>query len=262
MLLRFERQAQVVTIEADGLTHIGDEADDEGQLRWHWDRLEACTERSRDPLVEYVRILLSRTRSGGPELLRRNRMPKSTLDPTARQLAFLARLTEAEQRLKNACSGLGRAAVSSEPVVGNWSVKDIVGHIIAWNATLRLAIQAILDDEPPGRAPRIDPANGFDKWNQAHVARMRHWTWQRMRVELDRDCREAEGLILRLGPSEFRRRGVTPWKLPKAGTILTPTGADTESVQTLIAYHWRHMHEHARQIERWRQRQAPRKLPG
>jgi hypothetical protein len=187
---------------------------------------------------------------------------KSKPDLTARQLTFLRRLVEAEQRLRTACSDLSLTTLDTEPVVGSWTTKDVVGHVISWNTALRLAIQAVLDNQPPGYGPRIDPANGFDEWNQAHIARMRRWTWRRMEAALARDYREAEALILRLQPGDFRRRGVTPWKQPAQGTIATPTAADTETVETLISYHWRHAHEHARQIEQWRKGRARRQLAG
>ncbi|HEX6269874.1 MAG TPA: DinB family protein [Anaerolineales bacterium] len=168
---------------------------------------------------------------------------------TARQYRFLQRLTEARDRLLDAIAGLDETMLTTENVVDGWSVKDMLGHIVSWNDEFRASIQGILEGKHLGYEYRISEADDFGQWNKHQVAGKRNWSWQRIRTDFDRDYREAFELIGRLQPSDFRKRGVTPWK--RAAVDKPP---ETESVETLVTYHWRHINQHARMIERWRRR--------
>jgi hypothetical protein len=57
------------------------------------------------------------------------------------------------------------------PFVGEWSLKDIVGHVASWEAEVVSAIRELRD----GRRPAVldfDEAN-LDTWNRDHVERKR-----------------------------------------------------------------------------------------
>jgi hypothetical protein len=74
--------------------------------------------------------------------------------------------------------------------------------------------------------------------------------------EVAQDHAEAAALVRRLSPADLRRRGVTPWK-PAAFTRPDAlTKEDTDSVETLLTFHWRHINQHCRQLERWRKRRS------
>jgi hypothetical protein len=59
-------------------------------------------------------------------------------------------------------------------------------------------------------------------------------------------------LIDSLAPEDYRRRGVTPWKARPAEGNKEPAKEDTDTVETLVTFHWRHMNQHIGEIERWR----------
>jgi hypothetical protein len=186
-------------------------------------------------------------------------MSKTSRTQIPRQTFFLQRLTEAQDRLLNAIADLDEATLTTECVVGDWTVKDILGHIVSWNDEFRANIKAILQGKHPGYEHRISGENDFDEWNQHWASQKHNWTWRRIRADLDRDYREASQLILRLQPEGFRKRGVTPWKRAAVEKPAVPTPADTESVATLVTYHWRHINMHARILEKWRKRRANRR---
>jgi hypothetical protein len=140
----------------------------------------------------------------------------------------------------------------SEPVVGDWTVKDILGHIVSWNEEFRREIQVILQGEHPGYALLISGEEDFAAWNQVWIVQKRNWSWERIRADLVRDFAQAARLILALSPADFRRRGVTPWKRAALERPALPTRADTDSVETLVTFHWRHANQHIRMIERWK----------
>lgn len=58
-----------------------------------------------------------------------------------------------------------------QPFVGEWSVKDIVGHVASWEAEVIAALREIRQ----GRRPHIlDFDEGrHDEWNADHIARKR-----------------------------------------------------------------------------------------
>jgi hypothetical protein len=177
---------------------------------------------------------------------------------TPRQLRFLQRLTEAKARVLDAIAGLDETTLTTEKVVDDWTVKDIFGHIVSWNDEFRANIQAILQGKHPGYEHRISGEDDFSQWNQHEAAGKRNWSWQRIRNDFDRDYREASELIGRLQPADFRKRGVTPWKRAAVEKPAEPGTAETESVETLVTYHWRHINQHTRMIERWRKRRKGR----
>lgn len=183
-------------------------------------------------------------------------MKKSDQTKTPRQIALLQRLASARERLLNSVAGLDPQALCTESVVGDWTIKDILGHIVSWDHEFRADIQMILNGKHPGYEHCISGDDDFHQWNQHWIADKRDWTWQRIRADFDQDYQEAAQLIQRLEPQEFRKRGITPWKRAAVEKPAVPTTADTDSVETLITFHWRHINQHARMIERWRKQRV------
>lgn len=175
---------------------------------------------------------------------------------TTQQGIFLQRLAHAKDRFLNSIAGLDPAALCTEYVIGDWTVKDILGHIVSWNREFRADIKAIVDGKHPGYERCISGEDDFSQWNQHWIALKRNWRWRRMLADFDRDYQEAIQLIMRLEPQDFRKRGVTPWKRAAVEKPAVPTNADADSVETLISFHWRHINQHVRMIEKWRKHRA------
>jgi hypothetical protein len=171
-----------------------------------------------------------------------------------RQATHLRRIADARSRLLQAISGLDEGVLSTEPVVGHWTTKDLFGHIVSWNHEFRTAIRMILQGHHPGYYRCISGEDDFDSWNQRMIERKRNWTWRRMLADFHQDHDSAVRLIGRLASPDFRRQGVTPWKPAAKVGPAAPSTADMDSVETLVSYHWRHMNQHARMIEDWRKR--------
>ncbi|MGI8927261.1 MAG: DinB family protein [Tepidiformaceae bacterium] len=57
------------------------------------------------------------------------------------------------------------------PFVGEWSLKDIVGHIASWEAEFVTGLRDHAEGRPSASAGMDDAA--VDKWNEDHVQRMR-----------------------------------------------------------------------------------------
>jgi len=173
---------------------------------------------------------------------------------TPRQKLYLARLAAAKERLLAAIAGLDEQALTSKPVVGDWAVKDMLGHIVSWDEEFRREIELILAGKHPGYELVISGEDDFAGWNQHWIEEKRGRRWAQMMADVAQDFERAAQLILALSPLDYRQRGVTPWKQAALIRPSVPTREDTDSVDTLITFHWRHSNQHVRMIERWRKR--------
>lgn len=70
-------------------------------------------------------------------------------------------------------------------------------------------------------------------------------------ADVTADYEEARALINSLEPEDYRKRGVTPWKIKPGVVSEEPAKEDTDTVETLVTFHWRHMNQHIGEIERW-----------
>jgi len=173
---------------------------------------------------------------------------------TPRQKIYLERLARAKGRLLTAIAGLDEKALISEPVVGDWTVKDMLGHIVSWDEEFRREIELILAGIHPGYELVISGEDDFAGWNQHWIDEKRDRRWARTMADVAQDFEQAAQLILALSAQDYRQRGVTPWKQAALTHPAAPTREDTDSVDTLVTFHWRHINQHVRMIERWRKR--------
>ncbi len=168
-----------------------------------------------------------------------------------RRVIFLERLGQAYARLYAAIQGVDETLLCTQPVTGDWTVKDLLGHMVYWNQEFRLDIAMILRGEHPGYDHRISGSDDFNDWNQGQYQRKKDLPLETILAEVEEDRREAVALIEGLEPPDYRKRGVTPWKAKPGLVIGEPDPKDTDTVETLVSFHWRHMNQHLREIERW-----------
>ncbi len=78
-------------------------------------------------------------------------------------------LQAARARLLDAIDGLGDDVMLRPGVVGIWSVKDTLGHLVAWEAELVTALSRL--DQYKRKPPQIVEIEDIDEWNdeQYHV---------------------------------------------------------------------------------------------
>ena len=58
-----------------------------------------------------------------------------------------------------------------QPFIGEWSLKDIVGHVASWEAEVLVAIRELNEGQRPSL---LDfPEEQLDRWNWQHVERKR-----------------------------------------------------------------------------------------
>lgn len=100
---------------------------------------------------------------------------KASLTKADKQ-ALAARLADARNELLTMVRSLPAERLETPGAVGDWSVKDVIGHIASWEDRLLTLAQAVLN----GHAAKIEWISGdeaLQAWNHKQYLRKRAWTW-------------------------------------------------------------------------------------
>jgi uncharacterized damage-inducible protein DinB len=126
---------------------------------------------------------------------------------TAKQV-LLHRLTQERATLFHAMAFMPDEELLRRPVIGEWSVKDVLGHVAAWDAEFMRAIQQFLRGEPVAMLAIPD----CDAWN-AHEARLR---WDKTLAEVTEELvatrRQLLGMVAGLPDEVLQRPGPHPYE--------------------------------------------------
>jgi len=163
------------------------------------------------------------------------------------QQSLMNSLERARDSLLTSSEGLDEPA----PVLGDWTFKDIIAHIVSWGDELRSEIREILIDPTPPYSYLISSDRDYDAWNQRQVAAKKSLSLREILAELERDYQETLDLVKRLTTDELHRRGVVPWKIEQLPPPKEVTPANSMSVADLVKIHIHHIEEHAEEIRHW-----------
>jgi hypothetical protein len=169
------------------------------------------------------------------------------------QQRLQVRLERARESLLTSIEGVDEGTVTGTTIFGDWTVKDVLGHIVSWGDELRSEIDEILIDPAPHYGYVISSEGDYEEWNRSQAAQKASSSLREILAELDRDRAETVDLINRLTPDDLKRRGVVPWSIeglpPPPGEV---TPGTSMSVVALLEIHIQHIEEHAEDIGRWR----------
>lgn len=147
---------------------------------------------------------------------------------------FLAQLEADRRRLLQAVEGLSTREMTAAPAVGQWTVKDILGHVAAWEWEAVKAVEQTL----AGRRPDLLDIEDVDDWNAAQVAAWRDRTLDEVLAELHRSRQALVEALGRLDDAQFEAQDA----FPQLGG---------RSLRQLLD--WKHDREHAADLEAWRE---------
>jgi uncharacterized protein (TIGR03083 family) len=157
---------------------------------------------------------------------------------------LLERLGASRDELLRAASDLTEEQLAAPGVVGNWSVRDVVGHVGYWEKVIHDHVRQSFSEGRP-RPLKSDPAE--DAINRRESDRRKSWPWPRVRAEFE-DGRAA--LIERvqgIAEAELSIQVPCPWwgeqRFYSVGEMI-----DEDAVG--------HCREHVQQIVAWRARGA------
>ncbi len=143
--------------------------------------------------------------------------------------------------LDEAVAGLGEADQMEPGVVGSWLIKDVLGHVTAWDS---LVVQ-YLEHWRRGEPPPVRDWDSTDDYNAREVARRQDWTLAQIMAEAVDIRRRLRALIAGVTDEEWatvvtitdRERPLGEWV---AGATSGNDGPST------------HAAEHAAAIRAWR----------
>jgi uncharacterized damage-inducible protein DinB len=153
-------------------------------------------------------------------------------------------LKAARVELRLAIEGLSEKQMIRSDVVGEWSVKDTLAHIVAWDKEICAVVHAFVAQENPVFDYKISGKQGFAKWNAREVEKRRDLSVAQVLAEMEEARRELVELVQGLTDEQLSREVVPPWRRPKT------VGRNVE----ILAEHDR---EHTEQITAWREQVEP-----
>jgi hypothetical protein len=97
------------------------------------------------------------------------------------QGAILRFFREDHRKLKQTISKLSESQILKDIVMGDWSVKDVLAHISAWNWEISKSIDDVLEKKAPWYLNKGETA-----FNVAEVDRRREWSLEKVLDEWEK----------------------------------------------------------------------------
>jgi uncharacterized damage-inducible protein DinB len=120
---------------------------------------------------------------------------------------LLAALQETRGALLAVTSLVPSGERIARPLTGEWSLKDVLGHIADWEWWVLDAVQQMAE----GRAPRVESYESIQTWNEAHAAARQMQPWATVWQDF-RSGRRALWAVLRgMSQAELETRYPAPW---------------------------------------------------
>jgi len=94
-------------------------------------------------------------------------------------------LAAGRTELLSAIEGLSEEQMICPGVVGEWSVRDTLAHIAAWDKETRTVIQAFVTQEDPVFDYKISGQRGFARWNAREVEKRRDLSGAQILAEME-----------------------------------------------------------------------------
>jgi uncharacterized damage-inducible protein DinB/predicted RNase H-like HicB family nuclease len=158
----------------------------------------------------------------------------------ARRRWILARLAAERAGLLEQLLGLDARALTATSTLGDWTVKELLAHVAAWDRWQNGVMRAMV----AGEEPDLTAGEDFDAANAAFVAPWRDQSLDAVLAELQAARQEWVAWLASLPVSQvFRRRSCG--------------GYDWSFYADPVQAQWRHDAEHAEQIIAWREAEGP-----
>lgn len=156
---------------------------------------------------------------------------------TARRQMLAGQLRDARERLVNSYAGLTDEEMLEPGVAGDWSVRDVLAHVAAWDRAQTAAYRMMLRGERPALLDLDEEGN--EVFNHEHHERLKELSLQEVITELFAAREEMVEVL----------RGVDN------AALFAPAPGDEHaelSIAACISVSASHDGEHAEMIEEWR----------
>jgi uncharacterized damage-inducible protein DinB len=146
----------------------------------------------------------------------------------------LNQIGDSRQALLKAIEGLDDRLMMEQPVEDNWTIKDLLAHIIAWDE-ICLAPMRRFSQGQPFEPEIVDDVN---IWNKPQVERRQRQPMESILRELTRIRLELLAAIQRLEDVQWKVSIEMPWEGKGTVTDLLKGLADHENkhTQSILSY--------------------------
>jgi hypothetical protein len=154
---------------------------------------------------------------------------------------LLHRITQERSVLFHTIAFMPDEQLVGAPVLGEWTAKDVLGHVAAWEAEMTRGIEQFLRGERPALLDIAD----CDAWNAEQAGVRRERTLDDVKREMVDTRRRLLDLVAQLPNDAFHRPGPAPDRRPFVPLMLNGV-ADHDR------QHWANLMAHK---EQWIARQ-------
>jgi uncharacterized damage-inducible protein DinB len=151
----------------------------------------------------------------------------------------LARLAQSRRALHQVTEGLSEEEMTQDQVEGEWTIKDVLGHIASWDKTCLEPLQRYANGEPF----QVEVIEDYLAWNDDQAAAKRDLPLDVVLDELAITRQELIAVAASLSAKQWERQISFPW------------GGEGTVAQVLDGLSGHEM-GHARTIAQWRGRDA------
>ena len=159
----------------------------------------------------------------------------ASIERTIERAQLLARLAAERAGLLEQLIGLDERTLTDSPICDDWTVKDLLAHVAAWDRWELREMKRMAS----GEAPDLTAVRDMDAFNAAVVAVWRDRNLSQVLAELQAARAAWVSWLQALSEEEFFRQrlfGCEDWSFPGC-----------------LEVQWRHDTEHAAQISAWRE---------
>lgn len=153
----------------------------------------------------------------------------------------VVKLRASRRQLYEALAGMSDEDLVRPNAVEKWTVKDLLGHLAAWDEETLRVIQAFIMQAEPQYSYAISDRSDFAVWNAEQIAIRREHSLEAIRSELENARRDLIQVIQGVSDQVLMRAKTTPWGKPRTSL---------ELLDELVA----HDQEHAKDIDSWRKK--------
>lgn len=128
---------------------------------------------------------------------------------------LLHRVTQERGTVYHAVAFLPDEEMMRERAIGEWSIKDVLGHLAAWEDVM----VGWIEQFARGERPTMD-IDDVDGWNGQRVAERRSWSLAQVKDDLAQTRQRLVAVVAALPDEAFARSGPPPMQAPYVPAML------------------------------------------
>lgn len=127
------------------------------------------------------------------------------------KIKLLEKIRSSRQELEDCLDQIPRESMTIPGAENDWSVKDILAHITAWEGNMRLWIQQLTEGETPDRPAPGQPWKDLDQINKDIFERNRNKSLDVVQAEFERSYRDTITLVASTSEKDLVDIGRFEW---------------------------------------------------